>query len=158
MAIRTIRTDDDPCLSKVCREVRVFDQRLSELIDDMLETMYKADGVGLAAPQVGILRLVVVIDIGDGPIEMVNPVITKTEGVQGDMEGCLSFPGKSGYVERANRVTVEAFDRKGDLYEYETEGLLARAVQHEVDHLEGLNYLRLVTEPPAGFKTEEAEA
>lgn len=148
MAIRMIRKDNDPCLYMKCREVKKFDQRLGVLIDDMIETMRDADGVGLAAPQVGILRRVVVIDIGDGTIEMVNPVILESDGEQGGMEGCLSFPGKSGYVIRPNHVKVEACDRNGDLYEYEGEGLFARAVFHECDHLDGKVYLRLVTEPP----------
>ena len=150
MAIRSIRKDKDPCLYMKCREVKKFDQRLGLLIDDMIETMHDADGVGLAAPQVSILRRVVVIDIGEGPIEMVNPVILESDGEQGGMEGCLSFPGRSGYVIRPNHVKVEAFDRNGDLYEYEGEGLFARAVFHECDHLDGKVYLRLVSEPPEG--------
>ena len=154
MALRNIRTNDDPCLAKVCRPVTAFDNKLSDLLDDMLDTMYDAEGVGLAAPQIGILRRIAVIDTGDGPVEMINPVITKREGVQGDMEGCLSFPNRSGYVERAEYVVCEAYDRNGDLYEYEAEGLFARAIQHELDHLDGLNYLRLVTDPPEGFESE----
>lgn len=154
MALRNIRVDDDPCLTKVCRKVDRFDAKLASLLDDMFDTMYDADGVGLAAPQIGVLRRAVVIDTGDGPVEMINPVITLSEGVQGDMEGCLSFPGKSGYVERAEHVVVEAYDRNGDLYEYDTRGLFARAVQHELDHLDGLVYLRLVKEPPADFEQE----
>lgn len=152
MAIRMIRKENDPCLYMKCREVKKFDKRLGLLIDDMIETMHDADGVGLAAPQVGILRRVVVIDIGDGPIEMVNPVILASDGEQGGMEGCLSFPGQSGYVIRPNHVKVEALDRNGDLFEYEGEGLFARAVFHECDHLDGKVYLRLVTDPP---KNEE---
>ena len=124
MAIRTIRKEKDPCLYKKCREVTAFDDRLSQLIDDMFDTMYDADGVGLAAPQVGVLRRVVVIDVGgpegeNAPVEMVNPHILESSGVQGGMEGCLSFPGQSGYVERPNYVKVEAYDRHGDLFEYE---------------------------------------
>ena len=154
MALRNIRTNDDPCLAKVCRPVTAFDNKLSDLLDDMLDTMYDAEGVGLAAPQIGILRRIAVIDTGDGPVEMINPVITKKDGIQGDFEGCLSYPGKSGYVERAEYVVCEAYDRNGDLYEYEAHGLFARAIQHELDHLDGLNYLRLVTEPPEGFESE----
>jgi peptide deformylase len=124
--------------------------------------MYDADGVGLAAPQVGVLRRVVVIDVGgpegeNAPVEMVNPHILESSGTQGGMEGCLSFPGKSGYVERPNYVKVEACDRHGDLYEYEGEGLFARAVFHECDHLDGKVYLPLVKEPPADFKPEQEE-
>ena len=152
MALRTIRTNDDPALYKVCKEVKTFDARLGTLIDDMIETMNDANGVGLAAPQVGVLKRVVVIDVGDGPVELVNPVILESSGEQGDMEGCLSFPGQSGYVVRPNYVKVEAYDRNGDLYEYEGEGLFARAVFHETDHLDGKVYKRLITEPPADFK------
>lgn len=154
MALRTIRINDDPALYKVCKEVKKFDARLGTLIDDMIETMNDADGVGLAAPQVGVLKRVVVIDVGEGPVEMVNPVILESSGEQGDMEGCLSFPGQSGYVVRPNYVKVEAYDRNGDLYEYEGEGLFARAVFHECDHLDGKVYLRLVTDPPADRKKE----
>lgn len=152
MALRTIRKENDPCLYIRCREVKKFDARLATLIDDMIETMHTADGVGLAAPQVGVLRRVVVIDIGDGPIEMVNPRILESSGEQGGIEGCLSFPGQSGYVVRPNSVKVEAYDRNGDLFEYEGEGLFARAVFHECDHLDGKVYLRLVTDPPEGFE------
>ena len=152
MAIRIIRKNEDPALYKTCKEVKKFDARLSELIDDMIETMNDAEGVGLAAPQVGVLRRVCVIDVGEGPVEMVNPVILESSGEQGDMEGCLSFPGQSGYVVRPNYVKVEAYDRNGDLYEYEGEGLFARAVFHETDHLDGKVYKRLITEPPADFK------
>jgi peptide deformylase len=155
MAIRIIRKNEDPALYKTCKEVKKFDARLSELIDDMIETMNDAEGVGLAAPQVGVLRRVCVIDVGEGPVEMVNPVILESSGEQGGMEGCLSFPGESGYVVRPNRVKVEAYDRHGDLYEYEGEGLFARAVFHETDHLEGKVYKRLVTEPPEGWKEPE---
>lgn len=152
MAIRIIRKNEDPALYKTCKEVKKFDARLSELIDDMIETMNDAEGVGLAAPQVGVLRRVCVIDVGEGPVEMVNPVILESSGEQGGMEGCLSFPGESGYVVRPNYVRVEAYDRHGDLYEYEGEGLFARAVFHETDHLDGKVYKRLITEPPADFK------
>lgn len=156
MATRTIRKEKDPCLYIPCREVKKFDERLATLIDDMIETMHEADGVGLAAPQVGVLRRVLVIDVGDGPIEMVNPRILETSGEQGGIEGCLSFPGQSGYVVRPNYVKVEAYDRNGDLYEYEGEELFARAVFHECDHLDGKVYLRLVTDPPEGFSPDEA--
>ena len=161
MAIGPIRKEKDPCLYKKCREVTNFDGRLSQLIDDMFDTMYEADGVGLAAPQVGVLRRVVVIDVGgpeegeNAPVEMVNPRILESSGLQGGMEGCLSFPGQSGYVERPNYVKVEAYDRNGNLFEYEGEGLFARAVFHECDHLDGKVYLPLVKEPPADYTAEE---
>ena len=157
MAIRQIFKNDAECLYKKCRPVERFDKKLSDLIDDMADTMYEADGVGLAAPQVGILRRVFVIDCGDGLVEMVNPEIIETSGEQGGMEGCLSFPGKQGYVVRPNHVRVQAYNRNGDLYEYEGEELFARAILHENDHLDGLIYTRLVTDPPEGYKEEELE-
>ncbi len=158
MALRTIRKDQDPALYKKCRPVDRFDEKLSELVDDMFETMYDAEGVGLAAPQVGILRRVVVIDTGEEPIELINPEIIASDGCYGAYEGCLSFPGKSGYVERAEHVTVRAADRYGHVRDVTGELLLARAIQHELDHLNGLVYLRLVTDPPEGFEQEEDDA
>lgn len=131
MALRTIRTDDDSSLYKVCRPVENFDGRLAELIDDLFETMHASDGAGLAAPQVGILRRVVVIDAGEGPVELVNPRILVKEGLQRGYEACLSFPGKSGYVERADHVLVEGLDRHGKKHTYDTTGFFARAVQQD---------------------------
>lgn len=157
MALRTIRTNDEPCLRKVCRPVEHFDQKLSDLIDDMFETMYHADGVGLAAPQVGMLRRVVVIDTGEKKMELVNPEIIDKSGCYGAYEGCLSFPGKSGYVERSEHVTVRGLDRHGNPQEFRVDMLEARAVQHELDHLDGRVYVDLVTEPPEGFDEENAE-
>ncbi len=157
MALRTIRTDDDPCLYKVCKPVTKFDDRLATLVEDLFETMKTADGAGLAAPQIGVLRRVVVIDAGEGPVELINPTIIKKEGLQRGYEGCLSFPGKSGYVERADHVIVEGFDRKGKKHTYDTNDFFARAVQHELDHLDGIVYLTLVTEPPEDFVAEEEE-
>lgn len=157
MALRTIRTDDDPCLYKKCRPVEKFDARLADLIDDLYETMNAADGAGLAAPQVGILRRIVVVDAGEGRIELVNPVIRLAEGCQGGYEGCLSFPGQSGYVERADHVIVEGYDRHGVKHSYDTDGFYARAVQHELDHLDGVVYLTKKTEPPEGFNKADHE-
>ena len=156
MAIRKIVTVGDEKLRKHCKPVDKFNLRLRILLKDMADTMYQNDGAGLAAPQVGILRRAVVIDCGDGLVELVNPEILETSGEQGCFEGCLSFPGESGYVVRPNSVRVRAYDRHGDLYEYEAEGLFARAVMHETDHLDGLVYKRLVTEPPEGY-SEDAE-
>ena len=137
MAIREIRKYDDPALYTVCRPVEKFDERLGELLDDMAETMYQANGVGLAAPQVGILRRVVVIDVGDGIIELVNPRILRTAGSETTSEGCLSFPGEYGLVERPTEVEIEAEDRHGKTVRMTGHDLLARAFCHETDHLDG---------------------
>ena len=144
MALRTVREIGDPVLEKKCREVTELTPRLKDLIDDMFETMYESRGVGLAAPQVGILRRIVVIDIGDDPIVMINPRIVSTEGEQTDDEGCLSVPGKAGKVTRPMKVTAEALDRDMKPFTLEAEGLLARAVCHETDHLDGILYTTLV--------------
>ena len=138
MAIRNIVKDGDPVLRKICRSVISFDEKLATLIDDMLDTMYEANGVGLAAPQVGILRRICVIDVGNGPIELVNPAIISEEGEQIGDEGCLSIPGQSGLVKRPLRVKVKAQDRNGKTFEVSGEGLLARAFCHEIDHLNGI--------------------
>lgn len=144
MALRTIRMQGDAVLTKKCREITEMTPKIQILIDDMLETMYEAQGVGLAAPQVGILKRVVVIDIGDGPLVLVNPVIISSDGVQTGGEGCLSLPGMGGQVTRPNHVVAKAFDR--DMNEITVEGtdLLARAICHEVDHLEGHMYTEFV--------------
>ncbi len=155
MALRRILQEKDPALYKVCRPVERIDKRIHTLLDDMLETMYDAEGVGLAASQVGILRRVVVIDCGDGPVEMINPEILFTEGEEGCMEGCLSFPGKSGYVVRPSHVIARAQNRNGEWVEYDATGLFARAILHETDHLDGKVYLDLVTDPPEGYNEEE---
>lgn len=144
MAIRKIRIQGDSVLEKKCKEVKEITPRTRELIEDMLDTMYEENGVGLAAPQVGILKRIVVIDIGEGPIVMINPVIEETDGTQTGYEGCLSLPGKSGKVTRPNHVKVRFFDEEMDEYILEGEELLARAVCHECDHLEGKMYTSLV--------------
>ena len=146
MAIREIRKYDDPVLYKVCRPVEKFDERLWELLDDMAETMYEANGVGLAAPQVGILRRVVVIDVGDGIIELVNPRILRTAGKETTSEGCLSFPGEYGLVERPTEVEIEAQDRPGKSFRMTGHDLLARAFCHETDHLDGKVFKSIATE------------
>ena len=157
MAIRKIFTDDAECLYKVCRPVEHFNKRLYDLLDDMAETMYNAEGVGLAAPQVGILRRVVVMVWGGGVNGPHPPFFSPPLGGGGGLEGCLSFPGKSGYVVRPNHVVMRAYDRDGSLIEYEAEGLLARCIMHECDHLDGHVYLEKVTEPPEGFDAGQAE-
>lgn len=146
MALREIRKDGDEILSKKCKEVTVFDHKLHILLDDMYDTMNKANGVGLAAPQVGILKRVVVIDIGQGRIELINPQIIKTEGSQTGSEGCLSFPGLFGEVERPEYVKVRALDRNGKEFEVEGHELLARALCHECDHLDGVVFTEHVTQ------------
>ena len=140
MAIRNIRTEEDEVLRKRCREITEMTPKLATLIDDMLETMYEANGVGLAAPQVGILKRVVVIDVGDGPYILMNPVIGETDGRRTGGGGCLGRPGKTATVTRPNYVKVRALGR--DMKEYELEGteLLARAICHECDHLDGVLY------------------
>ena len=138
MAIRKIRKDGDEVLRKVSRNVDVIDDRILTLLDDMKETMYKAEGVGLAAPQVGVLRRVVVIDIGEGLIELINPVIVYESGEQTEEEGCLSIPGVRGQVKRPAKVIVRAMDRNGETFEITGTGLLAIALSHEIDHLNGI--------------------
>ena len=145
MAIRNIRIMGDPILEKVCKEVNEVTPRTQELIDDMLETMYDANGVGLAAPQVGILKRIVVIDVtGEDPIVLINPRILETSGEQTGGEGCLSLPGKSGTVTRPNYVKVRAYDRNMKPFEMEGTELLARAFCHEIDHLDGHMYVEKV--------------
>ncbi len=145
MALREMRYKDDEVLYKRCKEVKKFDEKLAILLDDMYETMQKANGVGLAAPQVGILKRAVVIDIGEGKIELINPEIIETSGSQTGNEGCLSFPGVWGEVERPMYVKVKAFDRNGNEFELEGEELLARAICHECDHLDGVVFTSHVT-------------
>lgn len=140
MAIRNIVKEGDPVLRKISRSVLSFDEKLWTLLDDMVETMNVANGCGLAAPQVGILRRICVIDVGEGVIELVNPVIIKEEGKQLESEGCLSIPGESGITKRPMAVTVKAQDRNGNTFEISGEGLLARAFCHEIDHLNGILY------------------
>ena len=141
MAIRNIRVIGDEILTKQAREVKSITPKIRQLAEDMLETMYDAGGVGLAAPQVGILRRVVVIDVGDGPIVMINPEILSEEGEKQWKEGCLSVPGKYGYVNRPEKVKVRALDADGNEFELEAEDFLAEAVSHECDHLNGVMYV-----------------
>ena len=144
MALRTIRKQGDPILTKKCRPIKEMTPKIRELIFDMMETMYDAYGVGLAAPQVGILKRIVVIDVGDGPIVLINPEIIETDGEQTGDEGCLSVPGMAGQVTRPNYVKVRALDQNMEEVELEGTELLARAFCHELDHLDGKMYTELV--------------
>ena len=141
MAIRNLRYEGDPILRKTSKEVKEVTPKIRELIDDMLETMYEANGVGLAAPQVGVLKKIVVIDVGEGPIVLINPEIIETSGEQTGEEGCLSVPGKWGIVTRPEHVKVRALNQEMEPFEMEGEGLLARAFCHEIDHLYGQLYV-----------------
>lgn len=144
MAVREIRVMGDEVLNKRCKEVTAMTPRTQILIEDMLDTMYEANGVGLAAPQVGILKRIVVIDVGEGPIVLVNPEIVETSGEQTGSEGCLSVPGKAGIVTRPNYVKVKALDENMEEVIYEGEELLARAFCHELEHLDGHLYVEKV--------------
>lgn len=141
MAVREIIKAGDKVLKEHAAPVAKIDKRIKQLLSDMAQTMYDADGVGLAAPQVGISLRVVVIDVGDGLIELINPVITEHEGCEKGPEGCLSVPGVYGEVERYARVTVEGLDRSGKKVRISGTGLLARALQHEIDHLDGVLFI-----------------
>ena len=151
MGLRKILTYKDPALHKVCRPVEKFDWRLHKLLNDMTDTLIQADGVGLAAPQVGILRRAVIVDTGDEILELVNPELVETSGEQCGAEGCLSVPGKYGLVKRPNYAKVRAQDRNGEWFEAEGEELIARCFCHELDHLDGIVY----TEVMERFLTEE---
>ena len=160
MALREIRLQGDPVLEKECRPVKEITPRLKELIDDMFETMYEANGVGLAAPQVGVLRRICIVDIGaeDGEaFVLINPEILESDGEQTGDEGCLSLPGKAAQVTRPNHVKVRAFDEEMKEYEVEAEGLLARAFCHEIDHLDGHMYTEIAEGPIHDIQYEEAE-
>lgn len=159
MGLRKIMTVKEPCLHKVCRPVEKFDDKLHRLLDDMKETLAEANGVGLAAPQVGILRRVVVVDTGEKMLELVNPELLETSGEQVGSEGCLSVPGKYGIVKRPNYAKVRAYDRDGNEFEVEGEELMARCFCHELDHLDGIVYTeimeRYLTEEEMGELSEE---
>jgi peptide deformylase len=146
MAIRDIRLDSDPILRKKSREIENIDSRILELLDDLADTMYVADGVGIAAPQIGVLRRAIVVDIGEGPIKMINPNIVLEEGSEIKPEGCLSVPGYTGLVERPFKVNVEYIDENGVEVFLEAQELLARAICHEIDHLNGILYTDKATE------------
>ena len=151
MGLRKILTDKEPALHKVCKPVEKFDWRLHKLLDDMRETLIDSNGVGLAAPQVGILRRVVLVDLGDEILELINPEIIDTDGEQEGAEGCLSVPGRYGLVKRPYYAKVRAQDRDGQWYEAEGEELIARCFCHELDHLDGILYTQVMER----FLTEE---
>ena len=158
MALRNIREIGDDILTKKCKPVKEMNERTLDLIDDMFETMYEANGVGLAAPQVGILKRIVVIDTtGEDPILLINPVIVETSGEQIGQEGCLSVPGKSGQVTRPNYVKVLAYDENMEQFEIEGTELLARALCHEIDHLEGHLYVEKVEGPLQDVSYDEED-
>ena len=159
MGLRKILTTDEPALHKVCRPVEKFDWRLHKLLDDMRETLAQANGVGLAAPQVGILRRVVLVDTGENILELVNPELLETDGEQEGAEGCLSVPGKYGLVKRPYYAKVRAQDREGQWFEAEGEEIVARCFCHELDHLDGIVYTeimeRYLTEEELNAEAEE---
>ena len=160
MAIRKIvKLGEDDVLRKHARRVDKFDKRLATLLDDMADTLYEADGAGLAAPQVGILKRAVVIDVGEGLIELVNPEILSSEGEQMCIEGCLSVPGRRGRVLRPEKVLMHAQDRRGKHIELEGEGFLANAICHELDHLDGVLYVdKMIEDVTDKYQNEEDEA
>ncbi|MFZ5640061.1 MAG: peptide deformylase [Bacillota bacterium] len=141
MAVYRIVEMGDPVLREKCRPVKHITPNIHKLLKNMADTMYDANGVGLAAPQIGVAKRVIVVDVGDGLIELINPELVSSEGTETDFEGCLSIPGVRGQVPRAARVTVSGYDRTGKKVEYTGEGLLARAFQHEMDHLEGILFV-----------------
>lgn len=156
MAIRKIVTDGDSILLKICKPVEKFDRRLWQLLDDMKDTMYDAEGVGLAGPQVGVIRRVVVIDVGEGLYELINPAILQSsEETQYGTEGCLSYPGLYGYVTRPKTVKFKAQDRFGNWYEKEVSDLFARCVCHELNHLDGVTLPNNIEEPYVEEDEEE---
>lgn len=157
MAVRNIRQMGDEILKKKCREIKEITPRIRQLIEDMLETMYEANGVGLAAPQVGVLKRVVVVDVGDGPLVLVNPRIMESDGEQTGEEACLSVPGKYGIVTRPMHVKIEAWNENMERVELEGEELLARAFCHEIEHLEGHMYVESVEDGLHDAVYEEEE-
>lgn len=157
MAIRMVREESEPILRKKCKEVKEITPKIIELLDDMADTMYNANGVGLAAPQVGMLKRMVVIDIGEGLFELINPVILESSGSQTGNEGCLSVPGKMGQVTRPEYVKVQALNRAGETVIIEGEELMARALCHEIDHLDGKLYIDFVEGELMDVEAEEED-
>lgn len=148
MAIRKIIDDTNPTIRKISKPVTVFDEKLDMLLDDMIETMHNADGVGIAAVQVGVLKRAVIVEINGLHLELINGKIISSSGKQVNREGCLSVPNRQGYVERAEKITFEAFDRNGYYYQMTVEGPVAMVVGHELDHLDGILYIDKLTEDP----------
>lgn len=158
LAILPIRKEGDPVLRQKAAPVPKVTKRIVKLLQDMEETMYAADGVGLAAPQVGVSERLIVVDVGEGPIHLINPVLLEATGSSIDVEGCLSIPGVVGYVDRAQRVVVEGLDTKGRRRRIEAEDLLARALQHEIDHLDGILFIDKATGITTASQAEEEAA
>lgn len=148
MAIRNIIDNTNPLIRKISKPITVFDEKLDQLLDDMIETMHKADGVGIAAVQVGVLKRAVIVEINGLHLEIINGKILKSYGKQVNMEGCLSVPNRKGYVERAEKITFEGFDRNGYYYQMTVEGPVAMVVGHELDHLDGVLYIDKLVEDP----------
>ena len=157
MGLRKILTDAEPALHKVCKPVVNFDDRLYRLLDDMRDTLIDSGGVGLAAPQVGILRRVVLVDVGEEIVELINPVLVETDGEQIGAEGCLSVPGKYGLVKRPYYAKVRAQDRNGEWFDAEGEELIARCFCHELDHLDGIVYTEIMERYLTSEELEEEE-
>ncbi len=161
MALRKIRLDEDPILRKLARPITEITPKIEALAEDMIETMNDANGVGLAAPQVGILKRIVVVDVGEGPVVFINPEIMEQDGEQVGPEGCLSLPGKTGIVSRPNHVIVKAMNLDGEAITVEAEGFYARAICHEIDHLNGQLYIdiaeRMLTEEEMSLAEAEME-
>ena len=155
--MKIVKLGENDVLRKKAHPVKLIDRRTQALLKDMAETMYAADGVGLAAPQVGILRRIVVIDVGDGLVELINPEIVSAEGAEVGPEGCLSVPGRRGTVERPTKVVVRALDRKGAQIEFVAEGFFARAVCHELDHLDGVVYVDKMIEDVTDQMMKDSE-
>jgi peptide deformylase len=162
MAIRKIRTDPDPILRKKAKKVQAVDILVKQLLNDMLETMYAAKGVGLAAPQVGISKRIIVCDVGEGPLKLINPKILNYEGEELAVEGCLSLPNLFGEVERFTKIWVKGLNENGKVCKFEAQGWLARVIQHEIDHLEGILFtdvaLRMIDKEELEKSNEETTA
>lgn len=157
MAIQPIREFEDPVLRKKALPVEQITRRTQRIIKDMIETLHDAEGAGLAAPQIGLSERIIVVDVGDGPIALINPELLEAEGSQRDVEGCLSFPGVSGYVTRKDRIVVEGLNENGKVLRVEAKGFLARAFQHEIDHLDGKLFIDYLPQDKAYTRTGDSK-